>query len=142
MTAPSSSTTWSFLLDELCETRGVDHAIAVSGDGLAMAASSRLAQDQVDQAAAITSGLSSLTNGACRLMNAGEVESAVIDMTAGIMIIMPINERSVLTVLAEKDAELGQIVYEMDILIKRAGETFVPLERPLVASQHKGHLPA
>jgi predicted regulator of Ras-like GTPase activity (Roadblock/LC7/MglB family) len=109
--------------------QGIDHAVALSGDGLVMAASSQLDQDQADQAAAITSGLASLTNGACRLMNAGEVESTVVDMTGGVMIVMSINERSILTVLADKRAELGQVVYEMDMLIKRAGELFIPLER-------------
>lgn len=134
MSTPSPSTTWSFLLDELCEVQGIDHAVAVSGDGLVMASSSKLPRDHADQAAAITSGLSSLTNGACRLMNAGEVESTVVDMTDGVMIIMTIDERSILTVLAEKQAELGQVVYEMDMLIKRAGELFVPMQRDAAAS--------
>ncbi len=129
MSPTSPSTTWSFLLDELCGVQGIDHAVAVSGDGLVMAASSQLAPDHADQVSAITSGLSSLTSGACRLMNAGEVESTVVDMTGGVMIIMAINERSILTVLADKQAELGQVVYEMDMLIKRAGELFIPLER-------------
>lgn len=129
MSSTSPSTAWSFLLDELCEVQGIDHAVAVSGDGLVMAASSQLSADYADQAAAITSGLSSLTSGACRLMNAGEVESTVVDMTGGVMIIMTINERSILTVLADKQAELGQVVYEMDMLIKRAGELFIPLQR-------------
>jgi uncharacterized protein len=131
----SPSTTWSFLLDELCEVRGIDHAVAVSGDGLVMASSSQLAPDHADQAAAITSGLSSLTSGACRLMNAGVVESTIVDMTGGVMIIMIINERSILTVLADKNAELGQVVYEMDMLIKRAGELFIPLQRDNLSNQ-------
>lgn len=130
-TSPSSS--WSFLLDELCEVRGIDHAVTVSGDGLVMAASSQLGTDHADQVAAITSGLSSLTSGACRLMSAGVVESTVVDMTKGVMIIMTIDERSILTVLADKQAELGQVVYEMDMLIKRAGELFVPQERAAVS---------
>lgn len=133
MSPTSPSTTWSFLLDELCEVQGIDHSVAVSGDGLVMAASSQLAKDHADQVAAITSGLSSLTSGACRLMNAGAVESTVVDMSGGVMIIMTINERSILTVLADKNAELGQVVYEMDMLIKRAGEMFVPLERKVTS---------
>lgn len=135
MSPTSPSTTWSFLLDELCEVQGIDHAVALSGDGLVMAASSQLKKDHADQAAAITAGLSSLTNGACRLMNAGVVESTVVDMTDGVMIVMAINERSILTVLAEKKAELGQVVYEMDMLIKRAGELFIPLERNAAISR-------
>lgn len=135
MSRTSPSTTWSFLLDGLCEVQGIDHAVAVSGDGLVMASSSQLTPDQADHTAAITSGLSSLTTGACRLMNAGEVESTIVDMTGGVMVIMTINDRSILTVLADKHAELGQIVYEMDMLIKRAGELFVPLERSALSHQ-------
>lgn len=121
--------TWGFLLDGLCEGSGINHAVAVSGDGLVMAKSRGLTTDQGDQIAAITSGMASLTNGACRLMNAGEVDSTVVDMRDGVMVIMAINDRSILTVLAGKHADLGQVVFEMGKLINEAGETFIPRQR-------------
>ena len=46
------------------ETTGVDHALAVSADGIKLAASNGLTGAIVDQFAAIASGLSSLTHGA------------------------------------------------------------------------------
>ena len=45
---------------------GVAHAIAVSADGLLLAASRDLPRDRADQLAAISSGLVSLTQGAAR----------------------------------------------------------------------------
>lgn len=125
----SETAKWSYLLDELCQVRGISHALAVSSDGLVMAASTKLPKDQADQTAAIISGLSSLAHGACRYMDAGAVESTIVDMTHGYMVTMVINDRALLTVLAAKNGELGQIVYEMGRLINQAGETFVPPQR-------------
>lgn len=45
---------------------GVAHAVAVSADGLLLAASRDLPRDRADQLAAIASGLVSLTQGAAR----------------------------------------------------------------------------
>lgn len=128
VTAP---TRWGYLLDELCQVRGINHAIATASDGLLMAASARMRREDADRTAAITSGVSSLTSGACQVLDAGCVESTIVDMTGGVMVIMTINNRALLTVLAAKEADLGQIVYEMGLLINRAGETFIPLPRDL-----------
>ena len=47
----------------------VAHAVAVSGDGLRLAASMDLPVDMADQLSAVISGLASLTVGAARLMS-------------------------------------------------------------------------
>jgi len=52
-------------------TPGVAHALVVSADGLAVAASERLDRPKADQLAAIASGLASLTQGGARCMEAG-----------------------------------------------------------------------
>lgn len=136
MTRPATPTThstreeWGFLLDELCSTRGVAHAIAVSTDGLVIAKSATLSKDNADQLAACTAGLASLTSGMARLMMGGTVEQTVVDMADGRVVIMSIGDGSVLTVLATSNAEMGQVVWEMAMLINRVGGALTPDQRP------------
>lgn len=121
---------WGFLLDELCaHTAGVVHALAVSADGLAVASSKHLTQEHADQLSAFTSGLASLTNGIAALMAAEPVEQTVVDMRDGRIVVMAIGDGSVLSVLAAKNAEIGQVVYEMAMLINSVGEALTPNAR-------------
>ena len=118
---------WGYLLDELCvRVGGVRHALAVSGDGLRIAKSSRLPVENADQLSAFTSGLASLTTGAAGIMDGGVVEQNVTEMTGGYLIVMRIDHGSILTVLAAKDCDLGQVSYEMALLIERIAETITP----------------
>ncbi|WP_238011588.1 roadblock/LC7 domain-containing protein [Dactylosporangium sp. AC04546] len=113
-----------FLLNQLCEVRGITHALVVSGDGLPMAASPGL--PNVDQLSAVTSGLASLTTGAATFMEAAPVEQIIVEMAGGFLITMVINDKSILTVLARKDCELGQVSYEMAMTIDRVGGILTP----------------
>jgi uncharacterized protein len=118
---------WGYLLDQLCDqVAGISHAIAVSGDGLLISASRQLPREHADQLAAFSSGLASLTSGAARLMSADPVEQNVTEMAGGYLIVMAIGDGSILTVLAAKDCELGQVSYEMAMLINRVGATLTP----------------
>jgi predicted regulator of Ras-like GTPase activity (Roadblock/LC7/MglB family) len=71
----------------------VAHAIVVSADGLPMAFSRGFPADRVDQLAAVTSGLTSLTQGAARVFEGGAVTQTVVEMQRGLLIIMAIIER-------------------------------------------------
>jgi len=118
---------WGYLLDELCDrVVGVSYALAVSGDGLKIAASRNLPVENADQLSAFTSGLASLTTGAAKIMGGGVVEQNVTEMAGGYLVVMAIDGRSILTVLAEKTCDLGQVSYEMAMLIGRIGGTLTP----------------
>src|SRR5215471_3314442 len=118
---------WGYLLDELCDrVIGVTHALAVSGDGLKIATSRNLPVEHADQLSAFTSGLASLTTGAANIMGGGVVEQNVTEMAGGYLIVMAIDGRSILTVLAAKNCDLGQVSYEMATLINRIGQTLTP----------------
>lgn len=130
MTDPNPRTErWGFLLDELCQINGVSHAVTVSGDGLTMAHSSQLCRDQADRISAITSGLTSLTTGVADLFDVAPVEQVMIDMRGGHLLVMSIDTAAILTVLAATDADMGQVAYEMTMLINRVGEIFIPAQR-------------
>src|SRR5436305_487979 len=64
---------------------GVAHAVAVSADGLLLAASRDLPRDRGDQLAAIASGLVSLTQGASRCFEGGAVLQTVVEMDNGFL---------------------------------------------------------
>ena len=100
---------------------GVAHAIVVSSDGLLLCASNKLPTDYADQLAALTSGLSSLTNGAARCFGGGAVRETVIEMDRGVMVVMTIDDGSALAVLAAPRCDIGRIAYEMALLVERVG---------------------
>jgi predicted regulator of Ras-like GTPase activity (Roadblock/LC7/MglB family) len=95
----------------------VAHAIVVSSDGLPMAFSQELPADRVDQLAAVTSGLASLTQGASRLFAGGVVTQTAVEMERGLLIVMSISQGSSLAVLADADCDLGLVAYEMALLV-------------------------
>ena len=72
----------------------VAHAIVVSADGLPMAFSQGFPTDRVDQLAAVTSGLTSLTQGAARIFEGGPVTQTIVEMKRGFLFVMSISDGS------------------------------------------------
>lgn len=115
---------------------GVAHAIVVSSDGLLLTASERLPLDRADQLAAVASGLVSLTQGAARCFEAGFVRETVVEMSRGVMLLMSISDGSCLAVLAAPNCDIGQVAYEMTLLVDRVGQLLTPeLRAELQGSQ-------
>ena len=69
----------------------VAHAVVVSSDGLPLAFSAGFPQERADQLAAVTSGLTSLTQGASRVFEGGAVVQTVVEMQRGVLVIMAIS---------------------------------------------------
>ena len=107
----------------------VAHAIVVSSDGLPMAYSQGFPPDRADQLAAVTSGLTSLTQGGSRVFEGGAVTQTVVDMQRGLLIVMAISDGSSLAVLAAADCDMGLVAYEMALLVERVGSTLTPQVR-------------
>jgi uncharacterized protein len=105
------------------------HAIVVSSDGLPMAHSHGLPADRIDQLAAVTSGLTSLTEGGARVFEGGHVTQTVVDMQRGLLIVMAISDGSSLAVMAAADCDLGLVAYEMTLLVERVGSALTPEAR-------------
>jgi uncharacterized protein len=105
-------------------------ALAVSVDGLAIASSEKVDQDQADSLAAITSGLASLTMGAAKLLATGRIRQTVVDMDGGVLLVMSAADRAFLAVLAEPGADLGQVGYETALLTQRVAAALEPAPRP------------
>lgn len=119
-----------WLVDSLVQrTRDVAHAILVSADGMPMARSTDFPTDRADQLAAITAGLTSLTQGAARCFAAGSVQQMVVEMDGGYLVVMAVGEGSSLAALASPDCDLGQVGYEMQLLISRVNTALTPPAR-------------
>jgi predicted regulator of Ras-like GTPase activity (Roadblock/LC7/MglB family) len=106
------------------------YALALSVDGLCLAASDQIPPDQADQLAAITSGLASLTAGAAKCMTTGPVRQSVIDMDGGVLLVMAVADRAHLAVLSRPGADLGQVGYETALLAQRVATALEPGARP------------
>jgi len=104
----------------------VAHAIVVSADGLPLAFSEGFPPDRADQLAAVASGLSSLTQGAARVFEAGSVIQTVVEMEGGLLLVMTISNGSSLAVLAASDCDMGLVAYEMTLLVERVGRALTP----------------
>jgi predicted regulator of Ras-like GTPase activity (Roadblock/LC7/MglB family) len=108
------------------ETAGVKAVIAVSSDGLLIAMSSTLERPDADRLAAIGSAVLSLAQGVSESYPMGEPDKVVIELTDGYMLVCTISAGCVLGVLANKQASLGSVAYEMAVFANRAAEVLSP----------------
>jgi predicted regulator of Ras-like GTPase activity (Roadblock/LC7/MglB family) len=121
--APATTRTLDWFVSNFVrDVPGVSHAILVSADGLLMASSSHLPTDRADQLAAVTSGLASLATGAARLFDAGDVRQSIVEMDGGYLLLMGVGNGSYLAALASISCEVGQVGYEMAVLVDRVGK--------------------
>jgi hypothetical protein len=123
----SSAQDLNWLITNFAErVPAVAHAIVVSADGLPLAFSAGFPADRADQLAAVTSGLTSLTQGAARVFEAGSVIQTVVEMDGGLLLVMAISNGSSLAVLAASDCDMGLVAYEMTLLVERVGRALTP----------------
>ncbi|MEV4346013.1 roadblock/LC7 domain-containing protein [Actinoplanes sp. NPDC049596] len=134
MTRPPTMQDMGWLLNNFANSvAGIAHVVAVSADGLLLAASRDLPADRADQLAAITSGVVSLTDGASRMFNAGTVQQTIIEMESGYLFLMSISDGSAMAVLAARSCDVGQVGYEMALLVERVGAALSPATREAVS---------
>lgn len=119
-----------FLLNDfVTRVPEVAHAVAVSADGLILAATRSLPADSTDQLAAVGSGLVSLLRGAAGFFHAGRVISNVTEMDGGFMFSMSVSSGASLLVLASRECDIGRVGHELADLINRVGPALSPRHR-------------
>jgi predicted regulator of Ras-like GTPase activity (Roadblock/LC7/MglB family) len=113
-----------WLLDDLVRRiKHVSKAVILSQDGMALGASQALGRDDADHLAALAAGFQSLARGAGRHFGGGSgVRQTIIEMEAGFLLVSAAGSGTCLAVIAESDADLGLVAYEMAILVHRTGE--------------------
>ncbi len=108
------------------QTAGAIASIAVSADGLLIAMSSGLPRENADRLAAISSALLGLANGISDNHPMGHPDKIIIELERGYMLVCTIAVGCSLGVLANKDAGLGTIAYEMALFANRASGALTP----------------
>ena len=112
-----------WLLDDLTKQNSyIRHALLLSDDGLVTAADSELARGDAEHLAAVSSGLHSLAGGAGRHFEAGRVRQTVIEFDDALLFVSAAGEGSCLCFLTSAEADIGQVAYEMTLLVNRVGE--------------------
>jgi hypothetical protein len=126
----ASSEELGWLLDRFVNrTPGAAHSVVVSADGLLLAGSRGLPRDRGEQLAAVVSGLASLTVGASMILGAGQVQQTLVEMADGFLLVMAVRDGAHLAVLAAGECDLGQVGYEMALLVERVGAALTPAAR-------------
>ncbi|MGP4004482.1 roadblock/LC7 domain-containing protein [Streptomyces sp. 8N706] len=112
----------NWLLDELVERVGsIRKALVLSGDGLAKGSSKDLTREDGEHLAAVASGFHSLAKGVGRHFDAGKVRQTVVELDDAFLFVTAAGDGSCLAVLAAADSDVGQIAYEMTLMVKRVG---------------------
>jgi uncharacterized protein len=110
---------------------GLRHAVALSADGIVLAATSGLPRARATQLGAITSGLSGLAAGAAELFRSGHVLQVVIEMDIGYLLVTRIDDRASIATVTVREADLEQVGYEVTVLVERVGKMLAPLPRDI-----------
>jgi predicted regulator of Ras-like GTPase activity (Roadblock/LC7/MglB family) len=108
---------------------GVAHVVAVSADGILLASSRGLPPDRAEQLAAVTAGLISLAQGVSQATDGGRMVQTVVEMSGGFLFLMSISDGSALAALAARNCDIGQVGYEMTLLVERVGGALAPGRR-------------
>ncbi|MFZ3468959.1 roadblock/LC7 domain-containing protein [Streptomyces sp. 4.24] len=131
MTAPQSghdtrgrgSGSLNWLLDELVDrVASIRKAVVLSGDGLPTGNSKDLTREDSEHLAAVASGFHSLAKGVGRHFDSGKVRQTVVELDEAFLFVMAAGDGSCLAVLADADSDVGQVAYEMTLMVKRVGD--------------------
>ncbi|MCU1642907.1 MULTISPECIES: roadblock/LC7 domain-containing protein [unclassified Nocardia] len=119
--------TFNWLLADFVRTTdGVRDAVAVSSDGLLMAMSAGLDRAGGDRLAAIVSGLTSLGRSASRSYAFDGLRLIMIEMGRGFLLVSAMTNGSCVGVIADNNADVGLVGYQMAVLAERAGALLTP----------------
>ena len=111
-----------WLLDNLVSrVANVSQALVLSRDGLVVAKSKTMSQEQAEHLSALAAGVHSLARGTGQQVDGGEVRQTIIEMESAFMFVMAAGRGTCLAVLAQAGANLGVMAYEMGMLVRRMG---------------------
>ena len=120
-TNPGGELGW--LLDEtVASVPAVRHAVLLSTDGLAVAASASISREDCEHLAAVASGFHSLAKGAGRHFQAGAVRQTMVEMDGGYLFVVAAGGGTCLAVFSGPDCDIGLGASEMARLVRRVGE--------------------
>ncbi|MET8956295.1 roadblock/LC7 domain-containing protein [Streptomyces sp. NPDC004393] len=112
----------NWLLDDLVErVASIRKALVLSSDGLPTGVSTELSREDSEHLAAVASGFHSLAKGVGRHFDAGGVRQTIVELDESFLFVTAAGDGSCLAVLSDADSDVGQVAYEMTLLVKRVG---------------------
>jgi predicted regulator of Ras-like GTPase activity (Roadblock/LC7/MglB family) len=125
----------NWLLDSLVtRVAQVRQAVVLSSDGLLVGASASLTREDAEHLSAVAASFQSLARSAGRQFGGGGVRQTIVEMDHAFLFVTAAGSGACLAVLAEADADVGMIAYEMAMLVKRVGQHMSTLPRSAVES--------
>lgn len=120
-TGSSVDLTW--LLDDLIKrVTDAEQAAVLSADGLLMASSQGLTQDDAEHLSAVAAGIQSLARGAGERFGGGGVRQTIVEMKSAFLLVTVAGRGACLAVLTNQNADIGLVAYEMAMLVTRVGQ--------------------
>lgn len=120
-----------WLLDDLtARVPVITSAVILSRDGLSIGASSSLTREDSEFLCAAAAGFQSLARGTSNQFGGGDVRQTVVEMEFVLLFVMAAGDGSCLAVLAVQGADLGEVAYEMALLVRRVGDHMGVAQRP------------
>jgi predicted regulator of Ras-like GTPase activity (Roadblock/LC7/MglB family) len=111
-----------WLLDNLVSrVQNVREGLVLSRDGLVVAKSKNMTQEQGDHLSALAAGVHSLARGAGQHIGGGDVRQTIIELDSAFLFVMAAGHGTCLAVVATEGANLGVMAYEMTMLVRRMG---------------------
>ncbi|WP_214107971.1 roadblock/LC7 domain-containing protein [Acrocarpospora catenulata] len=133
MTTASADLAW--LLDDLVgRVREARHSIVLSTDGLLLAASRGLAQEDAEHLSAVAAGVQSLARGVSERFEGGPVRQTIIEMKSAYLLVTVAGQGACLAVLCEEQTDIGLVAYEMAMLVTRVGQYLTSPARSVASS--------
>jgi predicted regulator of Ras-like GTPase activity (Roadblock/LC7/MglB family) len=122
------------LVDDLVRrVPSISQVVVLSSDGLLMSASSGVHREDAEHLAAVAAGFQSLALGAGQRFSGGRVRQTIIDLESSFLFVTAAGSRACLAVLADAEADLGLVAYELVMLAGRVARIMRTPPRPAAA---------
>lgn len=111
-----------WLLDDLItRVAHIEKAVIFTRDGLTTGSSATLSREDAEHLSALAAGLQSLASGGAAHFGLGQVHQTLIEMDGGYLFVTAAGQGSCLAVLADSDADVGLVAYDMALIVKQLG---------------------
>ncbi|GAA5123328.1 roadblock/LC7 domain-containing protein [Haloechinothrix salitolerans] len=123
MTVNLSPKESNWLLDDLLRrATGANRAVLLSSDGLLMGKSHDMSVADAEHLAAVASALQSLAKGTGKYFDGGAVHQTVVELERAFLVVTEAGTGACIAVLAQADADLGLIAYEVNRMVASVGK--------------------
>jgi predicted regulator of Ras-like GTPase activity (Roadblock/LC7/MglB family) len=120
----------NWLLDDLVvRAVGARYAVVLSTDGLCVGRSRGLNREDGEHLSAMSSAFQSLARGVGRHFGGGQVRQTVVELDHAFLVVTAAGSGACLALVAEDNADIGMIAYEMNLMVKKVGKYLVAQPR-------------